>query len=508
MHQLTVLYGSQTGTATLAARHFATRLAFTFPQARVVCQALNEFPFEQLVEESFVFILVATTGFGAFPVNASAFWQRLTLPLPSSCLEDLNVAVFGFGDSSYQQFNHASRFLAQRLRQLEAQFIQPLALADESKGETIGQKLTEWENSNIRWLSSHIQPAIQSVDPLPRYTVVPANVAVSSPPPPATSNQDRPVIQGEVASLEELTSKDSDNQVFQLAIKSEGLSSFSCGDCLCLFHKNSVDQVQKMAEFIEEGLGMAVTIGCHELVHRFHQKWPVGIPVSVESLLTDYVDFQKPVSFSQFKSLAEVCLEPIYSQKISEMTFDDFYEYAVRERRALWEILFDFQIPKVDLTWVLNVCSPLRPREFSIASAPSRLPSIHIIFGTVDYKTPFGSQLIRKDPWPGHLFYEEFEARGSSLLCHPALSCSLPCHQHPKDHRLHRNGRGCPFGLSGGPRHFRSPPRTRLPCIAWMSPPGARFLLWKIAAEPHGEGEGPRGLFAPRKGQTIRSAPD
>ena len=115
--RLTILFGSQTGTAKAAAQEVACRTLAALPQVRVECRALDDFDFQSLVDEQAVLFLVATTGFGSLPTNALQFWRKLTLPLPADCLEDLRFSVFGFGDSSYAQFNFAARLLHHRLVQ-------------------------------------------------------------------------------------------------------------------------------------------------------------------------------------------------------------------------------------------------------------------------------------------------------------------------------------------------------------------------------------------------------
>jgi len=97
-----ILYGSQGGNAAdyaeqLARCMFIRGFAYRF-------QAMNEYQdLSLLKQESVVLFVVSTTGEGEMPDNAKTFWRSLLqkdLPLN---LNLLKYAVFGLGDSSYEQ---------------------------------------------------------------------------------------------------------------------------------------------------------------------------------------------------------------------------------------------------------------------------------------------------------------------------------------------------------------------------------------------------------------------
>lgn len=58
--------------------------------------------------------------------------------------------------------------------------------------------------------------------------------------------------------------------------------------------------------------------------------------------------------------------------------------------RTVLEVLQDFKSAQVPLEWLLQTVPHLKPRQFSIASSPTKHPhSAHILVAVVDYKTPF-----------------------------------------------------------------------------------------------------------------------
>ncbi len=100
--RVVVLYGSQTGTSQDVAervgreakrRHFKTRVL-----------SLDSYAISELVSEPLVIFVCATTGQGDEPDNMKKFWRfLLRRNLPNDSLSELQFAVVGLGDSSYQK---------------------------------------------------------------------------------------------------------------------------------------------------------------------------------------------------------------------------------------------------------------------------------------------------------------------------------------------------------------------------------------------------------------------
>ena len=104
-----ILYGSETGTDEDIA--FKTyRILSIEDRCNCRISGLRDYDPSILSKEIFVIFLVSTTGDGEVPSNMKSFWNfLLKKSLHSSYLCKLKFAVFGFGDSSYEKFNVASR---------------------------------------------------------------------------------------------------------------------------------------------------------------------------------------------------------------------------------------------------------------------------------------------------------------------------------------------------------------------------------------------------------------
>lgn len=128
--KLTILYGSQTGTAQDLAEYIwreSKRYHFT---GTVV--SMDKYDITKLIEEQYVVFVCSTTGQGEQPDNMKRFWKfLLRKSLPPDSLNGMNCAVLGLGDSSYEKFNFVAKRLNRRLQQLGATILIPIGLCDD-----------------------------------------------------------------------------------------------------------------------------------------------------------------------------------------------------------------------------------------------------------------------------------------------------------------------------------------------------------------------------------------
>ncbi len=115
--QLHILFGSQTGNAEALAQT-AAKSARDRGLVPVV-QALGEVDIDVFATMRHVLVITSTYGEGEMPDNAQLFWQAISASTAPR-LEQMNFAVLAIGDTGYDGFCQAGKFIDMRLEQLGA----------------------------------------------------------------------------------------------------------------------------------------------------------------------------------------------------------------------------------------------------------------------------------------------------------------------------------------------------------------------------------------------------
>lgn len=115
--QLHILFGSQTGNSEALAQSAAkaARAKGLVP----VVQAMDEVDIDVFSAMRHVLIVTSTYGEGEMPDNAQLFWQAISASTAPR-LEQMQFAVLAIGDTSYDGFCQAGKFIDMRLEQLGA----------------------------------------------------------------------------------------------------------------------------------------------------------------------------------------------------------------------------------------------------------------------------------------------------------------------------------------------------------------------------------------------------
>ena len=115
--QLHILFGSQTGNAEALAQSAAkaARAKGLVP----VVQGLGEVDIDVFATMRHVLVITSTYGEGEMPDNAQLFWQAISASTAPR-LEQMHFAVLAIGDTGYDGFCQAGKFIDMRLEQLGA----------------------------------------------------------------------------------------------------------------------------------------------------------------------------------------------------------------------------------------------------------------------------------------------------------------------------------------------------------------------------------------------------
>lgn len=388
---LSILYGSQTGTAEEVACRLS-RESYTLGLTANV-SAMNEIDISVLSSLSLVVFVCSTMGEGEEPDNMKQFWQALRRKdLPLTYLQNMKYAVFGLGDSSYEQFNYPAKRLFRRLQQLGAS---PLL----ERGDGDDQHRLGYEGALGPWLAElwikcrsvsevlgltlhprpkHSPPALLARSPIKEIFVeYPANAKLLS--------------NTRITSLDPEV-KDVRHLVFECDLLYEP------GDVAVLRPRNCPEEVNfilqacRWTDLADDVLTLTST--------QAGFRAPADLPhnFTLRQLITRYLDINRPPSRYFFELLSTMIqdehpLAKTHREKLLELGCDNtedgqesYMDYVWKPKRKPAEVISDFGSLAVPIEQLFNLFPWIKPRSFSIAAyAPGQ--RIEIVAALVRYKT-------------------------------------------------------------------------------------------------------------------------
>lgn len=366
-----------------------------------------------LIAESLVVFVLSTTGQGDFPPSAIRFWQfLLRADLPTDVLSDVTFATFGLGDSSYKRYCWPVRKLNRRLSGLGALELLPSGEADDQHFLGIDGALQPWLEQlwNVIDEVMPIEGDGSEQEMIPDDVLLEPEIAVSlaeganiagSSSSGATSSAKAasPLGPGwQWATLtknERMTAPDHFQDVRLLKIQSDaGDIDYNAGDVVSLQPANLLEDVDR---FLARMGWLAIAEAPLDLHHTTSFSLPPGCPrqpTTLRDLATHVLDILSVPRQSFFEAILPFSKPgSLQREKLQEYVTpgegaDDMYEYAQRVRRTILEVLEEFGDVEIPLKYVLDVVPTMRPRDFSIASAPSpHHDELELAVAVVRYKT-------------------------------------------------------------------------------------------------------------------------
>ncbi|PRP81109.1 hypothetical protein PROFUN_01943 [Planoprotostelium fungivorum] len=413
MAAITVVYGSQTGTAKEVAERVAREAKRRHLQTKL--QSLEFYDWTRLPEESLIIFCVSTTGQGDFPDSMKNFWRLLMQKrLSTKSLSSVQFGIFGLGDTSYSRYNFVAKKLFRRLVQLGA-----APIIDRGDGDD--QHPIGLEGALDPWLSK-LWDVVLALHPLPAgCSVLPSDTL---PPPrftlvtePKSRNESRAThTNGEnfsesspyAATLlcnERLTAEDweQDVRLFRLDITNSSIE-YQPGDVLYVMPENSKEDSEK---FLER-MGLSGDTILYDLLPNDHDLHPSHIvfPISLLDYVRRFVDFMGTMRRYFFEMLSHFATDAMEKERLQHFASSegqgDLRFYNTKERRTALQVLYDFPSVKIPLEYLFDFIPSIQPRAFSISSAQSAHPTdIEITVAIVKFKTKMGR--IRRGVCTSHL---------------------------------------------------------------------------------------------------------
>ncbi|THD47063.1 MAG: cytochrome P450 [Bradyrhizobium sp.] len=372
---LLVLYGSNLGTAEeLATRvadlaevnGFATRLA-----------PLDDFV-GKLPEQGGVLIFCASYN-GAPPDNATQFVKWLGGNLPKDAFAKVRYAVFGCGNSDWAAtYQSIPRLIDEQLAAHGGRSVY-------ARGE--GDARSDLDGEFEAWFAKAAPQAVKefgvdssfsrSANDEPLYQIEP--VAASAVNAVVALGGALPM---KVLANTELQNKQgasaSERSTRHIEVQLPPDVTYRVGDHLSVVPRNDpalVDSVARRFGFLpSDQIGLQVAEGRRAQL-------PVGEPVSVGRLLTDFVELQQVATRKQIQIMSENTRCPQTKPKLLAVVGDDvasterYRAEILARRKSVFDLLEEHPACELPFHAYLEMLSLLAPRYYSISSSPSVDPS-------------------------------------------------------------------------------------------------------------------------------------
>ena len=356
LQPLTIVFGSQTGTAEKLARRMAKEAGKRGFAATV--QDLVSYPIASLATEQNLLVITSTYGDGEPPDNARGFADALkSTALPS--LASVRYSVCGLGDTNYAKFCGFARELDARLEQLGAVRVLPRTECD-----------VDYEASFSAWLGQ----ALTSLNTAGTAAISPTALVDSTEPAPAPKGYDRQnPFRSRLVANRRLNAPGSEKDVRHLELSLEGSDlSYEVGDALGVVPRNDPNLVDELLRQLH-ATGTETVSGSDGKM----------IPVR-DALLTVHEITRVPSPLLQWmaKRTGDATLARVAAPDANgELT-------QFLRGREIVDLLAAFPDSGLTVAEFVPLLRKLQPRLYSISSSLKAHPGrVHLTVGTVRYES-------------------------------------------------------------------------------------------------------------------------
>ncbi len=382
---LLFLYGSNMGTCQGIAQQLAQHA-----QAkgyRPLVRELNA-QVDKPWESHFV-VIVTSTYNGTPPDNAASFskWLQNASGTPFSSLK---YTVLGVGNkqwhATFQKFPH---FVDARMEALGAKRFYQMGIVDVD---------SDYDHTIEEWAKAAWQEALKLLPPAPTgskeehitalsYAVEVVNFAGGRPPKIPLTALDQQAQKMSVTVNQELLTKQAQRSTRHIEIQLADKVSYRAGDHFGVLPENAKEVVEQAAKLCNVRLSDVVIIKSLSEVPQT-EKLPIGIPLTVNDLLTGYVDLAGPVTRQELRLLAAHCPCPPEKKALGALAEAKFTDEVFTKERTFLDICDQFRSVSCTLDLLLSARPALKPRYYSISSSPLVLGSnCSITVGVKEYST-------------------------------------------------------------------------------------------------------------------------
>ena len=172
-----------------------------------------------------------------------------------------------------------------------------------------------------------------------------------------------------------LTTADNEQMVIQLQFETPNCLHYNTGDIACIQPQNDPELSKKLLNLLEINQESYIRIKPNPY---YNSQIEMNFPeiMKIQDLFEKFLDISVFPSRYFFKILSYFTSDELHKEKLNEMgcgkkaeNIEDYYNYCVKEKRNVYEILFDFKSVKLPLDYLIEALNLLKQREYSISSS-------------------------------------------------------------------------------------------------------------------------------------------
>ena len=350
---VTVISASQTGNA----RRVAEQLRDDLAAAGLGVTLVNagDYKFKQIAQEKLLLIVASTQGEGEPPEEAVALHKYL-FSKKAPQMAGTAFAVFGLGDTSYENFCQTGKDFDARLAELGGERLFDRADAD-----------VDFKSAAEAWRKQIVDVLKQRV---PQATAAQTQVSVAGSVAQIVSSpysKESPLT-ASLAVKQKITGRNSDKDVRHIEIDlGESGLSYQPGDALGVWYHNDPDLVEEIIGLIWRTGDETVTLNDQTMTLR------EALTERLELTQNTTVIVEKYAALSRDERLIELLADKHQLQQYAQTTpLPDMIRQAPAD---------------LDAEQLVALLRPLTPRLYSIASSQEEVGSeVHITVGVVRYE--------------------------------------------------------------------------------------------------------------------------
>ena len=338
---------------------------------------LNDYT-DQLVTEGLL-VIVCSTYNGTPPENAARFFAWLQSDLPKNHFHGLKYTVFGCGNRQWKTFQNVPRYIDERLTALGATRVYKRGEADASADfeEDFESWYRDfWKTIHQSFKLENTQRKLSTTSNLNLEIIQKEQYQKISP------TVEAPILSLKILENRELQNKTgntySDRSTRHIEFQLPNGVTYQAGDHLGIYPQNPAHLIGKVCTRF--GIKSDTVIRLSHLNYQTSHL-PLHQDISVEDLLTHYLELQEVATKRQVKILAEYTECPPEKQKLLQWLGEDeaskeLFKKEVLERGlSVLDLLIEFPACEVPFEVYLDLLSSLKVRYFSISSSSLNTPN-------------------------------------------------------------------------------------------------------------------------------------